>query len=376
MRSRVWAFSAVLLISAATAGQQPAAPTANSDPVYQQLQRVGPGSEAVKVTNFILNRDAAKFRLSGIVTFLAPVEGKVTGAVFSGDGILTISPPLAQEQRSLSLLTRSKEFAERFNSAVLRFTDDSYAEIKKAGTAAPADASAAGALEQSKDAARKKLHWNVSARILQDVLSSTGGLFAAFISGKNYSGHELFVIDPFGVAINGEAEYSSMFFPTVAPEEIALLTYDEMKFGVWTAFHYSGEYRNGRARGTQQNSAWQIEHQKLDTTIEKNGYLRGDALTTVVSRFPDLRMVRFSLFPTLRVQKVTTADGQPLHFIQEDKRDQPEYWVILTKPVDSGDTVTIHTVYEGKDAVSNQGEAIIFRWHATTGIRRTALENT
>src|SRR5437868_5990809 len=138
MRSRVWAVAAVLFISAAMAGQQLAPPAANSDPVYQQLQRVGVGSEAVKITDFVLNRDAAKFRLTGTVTFLAPVEGKVTGAVFSGDGILTISPPLAQEQRSLSLLTRSNEFAERFNSAVLRFTDDSYAEISKAGTAAPA----------------------------------------------------------------------------------------------------------------------------------------------------------------------------------------------------------------------------------------------
>ncbi len=344
-------------VSLFSAAQQPPAAAAapNSEPVYQQLQRVGMGSEAVKLSDFVLHRDAAKFKLNGVVTFMAPVEGKVTGAVFSGDGVLTITPPLREEERTLSLLTRSNEFAERFNTAVFRFTDETYEELKKAGSAAQADGAAPSALDHSRDVLRKKLHWNLSARILQDLLSSPSGLFVAFVNGKTYNGNELFVMDPFGVTVSGEAEYSTMFFPAVAPEEVAFYTYDENKFGVWTAFHFAHEYKNGRARGNQQNSAWEIEHQKLDTTIEKNGYLRGDALTTVVSRFPGLRAVRFSLFPMLRVQSVTTADGQPLNFIQEDKREQPEYWVILPKGLIPGDSVTIHTLYEGKDAVSNQG---------------------
>ncbi len=382
MKTLLRAVLAIILLTAlfATAQQPTTATTTsapNSDPVYQQLQRVGVGSEVVKVSDFVLHRDAAKFKLNGTVTFLAPVEGKVTGAVFNGDGVLTIAPPLREEERSLSLLTRSKEFAEHFNTVVFRFTDETYEELKKAGSAAPPDGSASTALDDSRDVLRKKLHWNLSARILQDLLSSPSGLFVAFVNGKNYSGSELFVVDPFGVSITGQAESSTMFFPPVAPEEVAFYTYDENKFGVWTAFHFAHEYKNGRARGNQQNSAWEIEHQKLDTTIEKNGYLRGDALTTVVSKFPGLRMVRFSLFPMLRVQSVTTADGQALSFIQEDKRDTPEYWVILPKGVIPGDSVTIRTLYEGKDAVSNQGGGNYFPvarddWYPSDGFGRYA----
>jgi hypothetical protein len=185
---------------------------------------VATSAEAVTVSKLTLQRDAAKFRLDGNVTFLAAVDGKVTGAVFTGDGIFTITPPLPQEERTLALLTKSSEFVERFNTAVFRFTDDTYAEIRKAGTPAAAEVSAANALDRSRDAARKMLHLNLSARVLQDLLSSSSGLFIAFIDGRNYSHNMLFIVDPFGVAITGEAEYSALFFPQVAPEEIALLT--------------------------------------------------------------------------------------------------------------------------------------------------------
>ena len=59
----------------------------NSDPTYQQLRNLTLGGEAVSVSNFALKRDAGTFHLrSGTVCFVAAVKGKVTGAVFTGDG--------------------------------------------------------------------------------------------------------------------------------------------------------------------------------------------------------------------------------------------------------------------------------------------------
>ena len=70
---------------------------------------------------------------------------------------------------------------------VLRFTDDTYAELKKSGSTAT-QACDAGPLGDTQQALRKKLHYNLDGRILQDVLSPVpGGLFLAFIQGKNYS---------------------------------------------------------------------------------------------------------------------------------------------------------------------------------------------
>lgn len=325
---------------------QTAAPSGpNSDPTYQQLRNIGPGSEAYTVKDFVLKRDAATFHLhSGTVCFVPAVQGKVTGAVFAGDGSMSLDPPIAMERHSLSLLSKSPEFAEDFNGMVMRFTDSTYDEIKKAGVATTS-ACATGLLHDAQNALRHGpvLKYNLDARILQDVLSSEpGGLFFAFIAGKHYDSKELFMIDPRG-AMN------------VEPEEVELMTYDENKLGIWAAFHLAQEYKSGTASSTEKNGVIHIEHQLLDTTFERNAELNGKATTTFVSRFNGLRVVPLDLFPTLRVQSVALEGGQPLSFIQEDKNDDADFSVILPKPLSAGEKATIVTTYAGKGAVANSG---------------------
>jgi len=89
----------VIASSCLTEAQNAAALGPNSDPVYQQLRNVSLGSEAVTVKNLELKRDAVIFHLqSGTVCFVAPVQGKVTGAVFVGNGNLVLKPPTPIEQ--------------------------------------------------------------------------------------------------------------------------------------------------------------------------------------------------------------------------------------------------------------------------------------
>ncbi|HYM76686.1 MAG TPA: M1 family aminopeptidase [Candidatus Dormibacteraeota bacterium] len=323
------------------------APTGpNSDPTYQALRNLTLSGESVSVTNLDLKRDAGTFHLhSGTVCFVAPVNGKVTGAVFSGDGNFVLDPPLGVERKSLNLLTKQSEFSERFEQLVLRFTDSTYDEIKKAG--APATGACdAGPLKDSQHTMRHKLKDNLDARILQDILGTQpGGLFVAFVHGKNYNGQELYVIDPHGVHIG---------FP-VAPEEVEFMTYDENKYGCWAAFHLSQEYKDGTASGNQNNWWAAIDHQELDTQIEKNGNLTGKAVTSFSAASNGVRVVPFNLFHTLRVQSVTGGNGQPLAFIQEDKNDDAQFFVILPQPLAAGEKFTITTVYGGKEAVTNEG---------------------
>ena len=63
----------------------------------------------------------------------------------------------------------------------------------------------------------------------------------------------------------------------------------------------------------------------------------------------------FDLFGNLRIDKVTADTGEPLSFIQEDKKDDPNYFVILPKPLNLGDQYTVIASYAGKEAVSNEG---------------------
>jgi hypothetical protein len=110
----VYRLAAVCLFSLLAFAVEPvAAPAPNTYPTYQELRNVGPSGEAVSVSNLTLHRDAARFHLrSGTVCFVTPVQGKVTGAVFVGDGNLIIDPPTVAERGMLSLLSKEREFSE------------------------------------------------------------------------------------------------------------------------------------------------------------------------------------------------------------------------------------------------------------------------
>jgi hypothetical protein len=326
-----------LLFAVAPVAAQHSAPGLNSDPTYQALRNLALGGEAVSVSNLDLKRDAGTFHLrSGTVCFVASVQGKVTGAVFVGDGNFVISPP-PSEMSMLKLLTKENEFSENFSHLVMRFTDSTYDEIKKAGGATSGGCDN-GLLKDSQNAMRhgQLLRYNLDARILQDVLSpEPGRLFVAFVHGKRYNDKELFVVDPHGPGY-------------LMHEEVGLMTYDENRYGIWAAFPLA----DGRRRSA--GGHVHIEHQVLDTTIEKNASLTGKATTTFVVRVNGSRVIPFNLFPTLRVQSVT-ADGEGLSFIQEEKHEDADFSVILPKPLAAGDEFTITTTYGGKEAVSDEG---------------------
>jgi hypothetical protein len=304
-----------------------------------------------------LKRDAGTFHLlSGTVCFLAPVAGKITGAVFVGDGRFTIEPPLVTERASLKLLTKDSEFVENFQQMVVRFSDGTYEEIKKnAGSSThPCDG---GLLQDNLQTVRKRLRYNLSARILQDVLSPPEtGLFVAFVHGKHYSDKMVFAIDPHGAPPFAEEIYREFAYAlSLAPEEVELMTYEDNKHGYWSAFHLAPEYKSGLATGSQRNGFYQIQHQELDATIEKGGFLNGKATTSLISNVDGLRVIPFDLFQKLRVQSVTAADGSPLSFIQEDKNEDYQFSVILPKPLALGEKFTVITKYGGKEAVIRTG---------------------
>jgi hypothetical protein len=346
------------------AAPPPAAPQQpNTDPTYQALRNIGLSGEVAAVNNLVLKRDAGTFNFrAGTFQFLTPVNGKVTGAVFLGEGSFSIAPPLEVERKSLEILTKGQPFSEDFDQLVLRFTDGTYEEIKKTAGASTGVGGSGGTsvMQEIQDALRGRLAYNLHGRILQDVLGrEPGKLFVAFIHGKKYSGKMIYFIDPFGVPDMGSPETGPPIFGT-APEEVALITWDDDNWGVWAAFHLSHEYAAGKASGKQKNAPIDIESQKLDVLLEKSGRLRGDAATTLISRVNGLRVVPFDLFRKLRVESVTGQDGQALAFIQEGRNQDPQFFVVLPKPLSAGERYVIRTVYEGKDAVTNEGSGNYF----------------
>src|SRR5579872_2269449 len=179
-----------LFISGAMCAVQNTA-EANSDATYQALRHVTVSGGAFNVNSFVLKRDAGTFTFhSGTFYLLAPVNGKTTGAVFTGEASFVLDPPTANEKASLKWLTRQDSMEETFAEAVFRFTDGTENDIKQAGTAASSSYSG-GYFEDVRGYLRKPLHYNLDGRILEDVLSDQpGGLFVAFIKGQKYSDKE------------------------------------------------------------------------------------------------------------------------------------------------------------------------------------------
>src|SRR5271154_5244818 len=102
----IFLLSFVLLPASRVLGQ-PSPRTPNNYPVYTQLRRLLPGGETTEVKEFVLKRDAAVFTFhSGAFAFYGEVNGKITGAVFRGQGSLHLVPPIEQERRSIALLTK------------------------------------------------------------------------------------------------------------------------------------------------------------------------------------------------------------------------------------------------------------------------------
>ena len=181
----------------------PAQRAANANAVYQQLRALGPGSDVITVSNLVLKRDAATFTFtSGSFAFYNAVNGKVTGAVFRGQGHLHITPPTAEERHNLSIVAKTEEFDEEFGQAVLRFTDGTAAELEKAATGkgeangefAKEGQEAANFLRHHSERSdsstwgtfySKEFYGNLDLRLLEDVQSpSAGGFFLAAVHGQ------------------------------------------------------------------------------------------------------------------------------------------------------------------------------------------------
>jgi hypothetical protein len=324
----------------------------NTDPIYQQLRLAAKtdqdfaGSYAT-VNNLKLQRDLATFLLrSGEIYFLTPVEGRVTTAVFIGDGEFSLTPPLEVEQHNLSYLTGENKIVEQFDQLVLRFTDKTFQEINSSPavamkTGGPAAGKARDIFRDNQQLTRKRLRDNQELRTLFDLLNpSHEGFFNAYIDGKRFN-KLIFTLDPLGI-------------PGAFPEEVALISYGETDGGIWTAFHRKEEYAKRTASSSEDRRIIDITHHEIDGAIKGTHIAVTDKIT-FRSLLPGTRVLPFALFGALRVTRVQDGEGQDLAFVQESKDDDPDFGIILPKALEVGQTYQISVQYDGDEALRDSG---------------------
>ena len=333
-------------VTVSAAGAKP-----NSDPAYQALRRLGEpqdfAGEYAQVSNLVIKRDAATFALaSGELYFLPPVEGRVTGAVFVGEGELSLTPPVEYEKRSLALFTGEPSITEKFTKLTLRFTDKTYEEIKASPQAkmlasGPQAARARDIYADNQELLRKELRTNMELRALVDLYTpERPGFFVAFVGGKRFE-KLVFQIDPLGI-------------PEVSPEEVLLSSYGYSDRGYWTAFHLTDEYAAGKGNSDEDHRIFDITHHEIGGAIKGTQLLASDVVT-FRPLIKGSRVLPFELYPSLRVSRVRDEQGRDLQFIQEKKERDADFALIWPEPLEAGKTYKVTVDYQGGDALVEVG---------------------
>ncbi len=325
---------------------------ANSDPVYQQLRQQGRTAQDfagpyATVNSLVIKREGATFSLrNGAIYFLAPVEGRVTGGVFIGEGELSVVPPTEIEKNSLKIFTDQPTLTEQFSALVLRFTDKTFDEVKSSpgvtmGTGGSQADRARDLYRNNQQVLRKLLRDNRELRTLADIYGpARPGFFAAFVDGRRFN-KLVYVFDPLGI-------------PEVSPEEVVLFSYGDTDGGFWTAFHQADEYAKGTVSNSEDHRIVDITHHKIDGSI-KGAHLTATDTLTFNALVPGTRVIPFNLYRTLRVGRVQDEQGKDLSFIQEGRDDDADFGIILPQPLETGKSYKLTVSYDGGDALRDSG---------------------
>ncbi|HYG80559.1 MAG TPA: M1 family aminopeptidase [Pyrinomonadaceae bacterium] len=326
---------------------------ANADPLYAELRQKSAGAdsfngEVAVVNNLVLRRDAATFVLkSGELYFLSPVGGRTVGAVFIGEGEMSLRPPTEVERQALAVFTKEPGLNEQFTQLVLRFSDKTFEEVKQSPAATmrsggPQAGRARDLYRDKENLLRKELRFvNLDTRTLADLYApERPGYFYAFVGGRRWN-KLVYMMDPSGIQ-------------AVAPEEVALLSYGESDGGFWTAFHLADEYKGGEEAGAQDTRLFDITHHQIE------GAIRGTRIvaTDLVSFRPLVageRVLPFDLFGALRVKSVQDERGRGLDFIQEGKDEDADFAVVYPEALEKGKEYKLRVEYEGDGALKDSG---------------------
>ena len=336
---------------------------ANSDAAYRQLRDASLG-ETYRCENFTLAVDVGTFQLkSGTITLLAPINKYVTGAIFVGQGHFTLKPVTAADTREMVRRTGASTAEEDFTEVVFRFSGNQYPQFAgalDAKTATPSEAVAAFQRWKDKVRHRHEIPEGLTQGLLEgetidnvdaDVLSSIYNpnhppFFNAYMRGTPHKDLRFFMRTRVGALPQMES-----------PEEVALVNFNggELDDGIWYSQHLMSELKAHTANSLEDKRLFATKRYNIETVIAKNDHLQSIAKITFEPLVPGERVLKFGLLPNLRVTRVTDQNGQDLHFIQENRKEDGSFYAILDEAPKMGQEHSISVEYVGDKVLVNAG---------------------
>jgi hypothetical protein len=338
-----------------------AAVSANSDPNYAAL-RGSQLSESYSTDNIVLKRDAGTFTLkTGTISFPPPVLGKVTLAVFIGEGEFALKPAHWTETNQLKRFLNKDSIQEPFRQLVLCFTDDTYQEVRRAAATPHAEPRASQALQDFRRQVRQSPEFpksqlqamltdssmeNIEVQTLADLYNPKfHGFFSAYITGRQHS-RLRFHVKPRG---------AMPFMPS--PEEVALINLDPQaeQEGIWYLSHTVDEFAKHTASPHEDKRVVSAQSYRIETTVGRNDHLTALADFHFRAVTTGDRIVNFDLLPALRVTRVTLDTQTDVPYVQEDRKADGSFSVIMPEPMTAGRDYRLVIEYAGDRVIHKSG---------------------
>ncbi len=347
MRSLLLALS---LCGGVTLGQVQSGPS-----IYHALQEFDLNGGMGTARDLTLVRDRLEISFNGSFYFEAPVAGRVRGAVFLGQGrIRAEPPPLEFERANVRRLLKADFVESSFETAVLRFSDDTFDRI--GGNLSPHATAPKRAIELARRFQARVLREtgaNIAARVATSILNQERPGFFVVEVDQGKRGRFVAVLDQQGripssvFAINGGEK--GLIFTNRGPAE---------GNDVWMTFYSLKDFERGVVEYSDAFDLIDVEHYSLDIDVrEPKKKLRLDAVIRFRSLTDQLRAIPFSLCESLpernslrlkKAMRLLGASGQAgveLEAIQEDW--EGGLTVYLTKPLSRGEKLSVRLQLEG-----------------------------
>ena len=279
---------------------------------------------------------------SGLIAFLTPVDGRVTGAVFSGRGHILAAPRDPVEKQQLAQFLGAPVVDQDFTSAYIRFTDDTAGELQRQFQAAGIVAQANQGFADAWAAAVVSRNAAHSRRIL----------------------FESFVQDPlpyFFATLNGVSSGTFEFVFDQARDEPQVLgqgrrVANEDYYDVWSSYRPGGK--------ELKETPYHATQYAIDTTIKPDNSLAGEAVVRLRATRGGERILGFQFSRLLTLDSAMLA-GSPVFAFPRDPSterltgDSDSLFLLLPSAPAPGSEIELTLRYHG-NVIRDAGNGVLF----------------
>jgi hypothetical protein len=312
----------------------------------------------------------------GTIAFTEDVLGRVTGAVFEGEGEVLVLPPDRAERSSLALFTGSAVLEERFTFGYFRFNDKTYEELTSHLTAArdaPAFLSRWGARASDLAAAD-------ALRLLQTYAPLLPSSESFQEPGHDTAPDRLLHARLVGMKLGA----FDVFYDSMSAERLQVLQLTQVEgtsyYDIWMSFtpkQHTGDHPPAEDAGVD---GFEIPSYRIQAHIAPPTRLEAEATCELHVLREGQRALQFELSRYLLLTRVE-ADGQPLEFIhnpavtgsQLARRGNDLVAVVFPRMLKTGERITLQFTYGG-DVLSEQANGLLAvgargTWYPNRGLR-------